>query len=116
MRSAAGASGSRTWSRCAAASSARTTARWRIPVRPEAYVEINNFYTATVYEKGAEVIGMLKRLVGDEGYRKALDLYFDRHDGEAATIEDWLQGVRGCHRPRPDAVQALVLAGRHAAR
>ncbi|WP_435259413.1 aminopeptidase N [Thioclava sp. FR2] len=61
------------------------------PVRPESYMEINNFYTATVYEKGAEVIGMLKRLVGDEGYAKALDLYFDRHDGEAATIEDWLK-------------------------
>ncbi|WBU61553.1 aminopeptidase N [Paracoccus albus] len=61
------------------------------PVRPESYVEINNFYTATVYEKGAEVIGMLKRLVGEEGYAKALDLYFDRHDGDAATIEDWLK-------------------------
>ncbi|MCV2881357.1 aminopeptidase N [Actibacterium sp. XHP0104] len=61
------------------------------PVRPESYVEINNFYTATVYEKGAEVIGMLKRLVGDEGYARALDLYFDRHDGDAATIEDWLK-------------------------
>ena len=54
-------------------------------------MEINNFYTATVYEKGAEVIGMLKRLVGDDGYRKALDLYFERHDGQAATIEDWLK-------------------------
>ncbi|MEL6204549.1 MAG: aminopeptidase N [Pseudomonadota bacterium] len=61
------------------------------PVRPESFVEINNFYTATVYEKGAEVIGMLKRLVGDDGYAKALDLYFERHDGEAATIEDWLK-------------------------
>ncbi|MEM9250699.1 MAG: aminopeptidase N, partial [Pseudomonadota bacterium] len=60
-------------------------------VRPESFVEINNFYTATVYEKGAEVIGMLKRLVGDAGYKAALDLYFDRHDGEAATIEDWLK-------------------------
>ena len=60
------------------------------PVRPEEYQEINNFYTATVYEKGAEVIGMLKTLVGDEGYKAALDLYFDRHDGDAATIEDWL--------------------------
>ena len=59
-------------------------------VRPESYVEINNFYTATIYEKGAEVIGMLKRLVGDAGYKRALDLYFDRHDGDAATIEDWL--------------------------
>jgi len=60
------------------------------PVRPESFVEINNFYTATVYEKGAEVIGMLKRLVGDAAYAKALDLYFDRHDGQACTIEDWL--------------------------
>ncbi|OIQ06825.1 MAG: aminopeptidase N, partial [Rhodobacteraceae bacterium CG2_30_10_405] len=61
------------------------------PVRPDAYVEINNFYTATVYEKGAEVIGMLKRLVGDANYRRATDLYFTRHDGQAATIEDWLK-------------------------
>ncbi|KGB81857.1 aminopeptidase N [Rhodovulum sp. NI22] len=61
------------------------------PVRPESYVEINNFYTATVYEKGAELIGMLKRLVGDDGYARALDLYFERHDGDAATIEDWLK-------------------------
>ncbi|TDL85831.1 aminopeptidase N [Meridianimarinicoccus aquatilis] len=60
------------------------------PVRPESFVEINNFYTATVYEKGAELIGMLKRLVGDENYARALDLYFDRHDGEACTIEDWI--------------------------
>ncbi|WP_027243569.1 aminopeptidase N [Leisingera daeponensis] len=61
------------------------------PPRPEQYQEINNFYTATVYEKGAEVIGMLKRLVGDENYYKALQLYFERHDGQACTIEDWLK-------------------------
>ncbi len=61
------------------------------PVRPESFVEINNFYTATIYEKGAEVIGMLKTLVGDSAYKRALDLYFDRHDGDAATIEDWLK-------------------------
>ncbi|KIC42040.1 aminopeptidase N [Ruegeria sp. ANG-R] len=61
------------------------------PVRPESFQEINNFYTATVYEKGAEVIGMLKRLVGDDAYARALDLYFDRHDGQACTIEDWLK-------------------------
>ncbi|EYD71256.1 aminopeptidase N [Limimaricola hongkongensis] len=61
------------------------------PVRPESFVEINNFYTVTVYEKGAEIVGMLKRLVGDKGYRKALDLYFERHDGQAVTIEDWLK-------------------------
>ncbi|MEM1343989.1 MAG: aminopeptidase N [Pseudomonadota bacterium] len=61
------------------------------PVRPEHYVEINNFYTATVYEKGAEVIRMLHTLVGAEGYRKALDLYFERHDGQACTIEQFRQ-------------------------
>jgi aminopeptidase N len=61
------------------------------PVRPDSFQEINNFYTATVYEKGAEVIGMLKRLVGDAAYAKACDLYFERHDGQACTIEDWLK-------------------------
>jgi len=59
------------------------------PVRPEEYIEVNNFYSATVYEKGAEVIAMLRRLVGAEGYRAALDLYFERHDGQACTIEDF---------------------------
>ncbi len=61
------------------------------PVRPESFQEINNFYTATIYEKGAEVIGMLKTLVGDAAYATALDLYFTRHDGQACTIEDWLK-------------------------
>ncbi|MFK7879118.1 aminopeptidase N [Roseobacter sp.] len=61
------------------------------PVRPESFQEINNFYTATVYEKGAEVIGMLRRLVGADAYSKAVDLYFERHDGQACTIEDWLK-------------------------
>jgi aminopeptidase N len=61
------------------------------PVQPQSYIEINNFYTATIYDKGAQVIGMLKTLVGDEGYRKATDLYFARHDGQAATVEDWVK-------------------------
>ncbi len=61
------------------------------PVRPEEYIEINNFYTATVYEKGAEVIGMLKLLVGDAAYDVALTEYFNRHDGQACTIEDWIK-------------------------
>ncbi|SOC05716.1 aminopeptidase N [Rhodobacter maris] len=60
------------------------------PPRPSSYKEINNFYTTTVYEKGAEVVGMLARLLGPEGYRAALDLYFERHDGQACTIEDWI--------------------------
>jgi aminopeptidase N len=61
------------------------------PVQPQSYITIDNFYTATVYEKGSEIIGMLKTLVGDEGYRKATDLYFARHDGHAATVEDWVK-------------------------
>ncbi|PWE49196.1 aminopeptidase N [Thioclava sp. NG1] len=61
------------------------------PPRPDHYREINNFYTATVYEKGAEIVGMLHRLLGPDGYRAALDLYFERHDGQACTIEDWLK-------------------------
>ena len=61
------------------------------PVQPQSYITIDNFYTATIYEKGSEVIRMLKTLVGDEGYRKATDLYFERHDGQAATVEDWMK-------------------------
>ena len=61
------------------------------PVRPRAYQEINNFYTATVYEKGAEVIRMLKMLLGDVGFKKGMEFYFSRHDGQAATIEEFLK-------------------------
>jgi aminopeptidase N len=61
------------------------------PVRPESYIEINNFYTATVYEKGAELIGILARLVGREAFLEAVRLYLARYDGRAATIEDWLE-------------------------
>ncbi|MEM8627766.1 MAG: aminopeptidase N, partial [Pseudomonadota bacterium] len=60
------------------------------PVRPEQFVEINNFYTATVYVKGAELCRMLFTEVGKDGFRKALDLYFERHDGDAATVEQFL--------------------------
>lgn len=61
------------------------------PIRPDNYIEINNFYTATVYEKGAEVIHMIHTLLGDEGYRKGTDLYFERHDGQAVTCDDFVQ-------------------------
>ncbi|MGR3492088.1 MAG: aminopeptidase N [Shimia sp.] len=61
------------------------------PVRPESFIEINNFYTSTIYEKGAELIGMLHTLVGAKAYDAALQLYFERHDGQACTIEDWLK-------------------------
>jgi aminopeptidase N len=60
------------------------------PVRPPVYNEINNFYTATVYEKGAEIVRMLKALLGDAGFRRGMDLYFERHDGQAATVEDFI--------------------------
>ena len=61
------------------------------PVRPELYREINNFYTSTVYDKGAEVVRMIKTLIGPQLFRKGMDLYFERHDGEAATIEQFVQ-------------------------
>jgi aminopeptidase N len=61
------------------------------PVRPELYHEINNFYTTTVYDKGGEVVRMIKALLGPDLFRKGMDLYFDRHDGEAATIEQFVQ-------------------------
>lgn len=61
------------------------------PVRPEAYKEINNFYTATVYEKGSEVVRMIATLVGRDKFRAGMDLYFERHDGEAATVEQFVQ-------------------------
>ncbi len=61
------------------------------PVRPRRYSEINNFYTATVYEKGSEVVRMIRTILGPEKFRAGLDLYFDRHDGEAATIEQFLK-------------------------
>ncbi|EBX4817098.1 aminopeptidase N, partial [Salmonella enterica subsp. enterica serovar Newport] len=60
------------------------------PVRPRRYREINNFYTSTVYEKGSEIVRMLRVMLGDEIYRKAMDLHFERHDGEAATVDDFL--------------------------
>jgi aminopeptidase N len=60
------------------------------PVRPGVYREINNFYTATVYEKGAEVVRMLKALLGPQAFRAGMDLYFARHDGTAATIEEFV--------------------------
>ncbi len=59
------------------------------PVRPESYVEINNFYSMTVYEKGAEVVRMYYTLLGHEGFRKGMDLYFKRHDGQAVTCDDF---------------------------
>ncbi|MAS13405.1 MAG: aminopeptidase N [Nitratireductor sp.] len=61
------------------------------PVRPRRYREINNFYTATVYEKGSEVIRMLRTILGEDAFRAGMDLYFERHDGQAVTIEDFVK-------------------------
>jgi len=61
------------------------------PVRPNSYMKIDNFYTATIYEKGSEVIGMLKTLIGAEAFREGMDIYFDRWDGHATTVEAFIQ-------------------------
>ena len=63
------------------------------PVRPDAYIEINNFYTLTVYEKGAEVVRMIHTLLGADGFRKGCDLYFERHDGQAVTCDDFINAM-----------------------
>ncbi len=63
------------------------------PVRPSSYIEINNFYTATVYEKGAEVVRMIQTLIGKEAFRQGMDLYFARHDGQAVTCDDFVAAM-----------------------
>jgi len=63
------------------------------PIRPASYMEINNFYTVTVYEKGAEVVRLYHSLLGAEGFRKGMDLYFERHDGQAVNTEDFLAAM-----------------------
>ncbi|MEX1361516.1 MAG: aminopeptidase N [Nannocystaceae bacterium] len=63
------------------------------PIRPEAYIEMNNFYTVTVYNKGAEVIRMIHTLLGPQGFRQGMDLYFERHDGQAVTCDDFVAAL-----------------------
>ncbi|SDZ73840.1 aminopeptidase N [Acidovorax soli] len=63
------------------------------PVRPDSYIEINNFYTVTIYEKGAEVVRMQHNLVSREGFAKGMKLYFERHDGQAVTCDDFVQAI-----------------------
>ena len=67
------------------------------PIQPDAYLEINNFYTVTVYNKGAEVIRMIHTILGDDGFRKGMDLYFDRHDGQAVTTEDFITAMEAAN-------------------
>jgi aminopeptidase N len=63
------------------------------PVRPASYIEINNFYTATVYQKGAEVVRMIQTLIGKAAFRRGMDLYFERHDGQAVTCDDFVAAM-----------------------
>ena len=76
------------------------------PVRPESYMEITNFYTLTIYEKGSEVVGMIHTLLGPDLFRKGSDLYFERHDGQAVTTDDFVRAM--------EAVPSLVRAVWHA--
>ncbi len=71
------------------------------PVRPDSYAEINNFYTATVYEKGAEVVRMMQTLVGREDFARGMTLYFARHDGQAVTCDDFVQAVADANPGSP---------------
>jgi aminopeptidase N len=64
------------------------------PIRPQAYMEISNFYTATVYEKGAEIVRMIHTLIGKEAFRRGMDLYFERHDGQAVTCDEFVQAMQ----------------------
>ena len=90
------------------------------PVRPDEYVEINNFYTATVYEKGAEIIRMQHTLLGPERFRRGMDLYFERHDGRAVTCDDFVQAMEDASvaagGPDLEAVPPLVQPGRNPGR
>jgi aminopeptidase N len=76
------------------------------PVRPDQYLEINNFYTVTVYEKGAELVRMMQTLVGREGFAKGLALYFERHDGHAVTCDDFAQAIADAN-PESQLAQRL---------
>jgi aminopeptidase N len=76
------------------------------PVRPDSYVEINNFYTPTVYEKGAEVVRMMQTLVGREGFARGITLYFERHDGQAVTCDDFAQAIADAN-PNSDLSKRL---------
>lgn len=67
------------------------------PIRPDAYIEINNFYTLTVYEKGAEVVRMIHTLLGADGFRQGCDLYFQRHDGQAVTCDDFVSAMEAAN-------------------
>jgi aminopeptidase N len=76
------------------------------PVRPDSYIEISNFYTVTIYEKGAEVVRMMQTLVGRQGFARGITLYFERHDGQAVTCDDFAQAIADAN---PDSELARLL-------
>jgi len=76
------------------------------PVRPDSYIEISNFYTVTIYEKGAEVVRMMQTLVGRQGFERGITLYFERHDGQAVTCDDFAQAIADAN---PDTELARLL-------
>ena len=76
------------------------------PVRPDSYIEISNFYTVTIYEKGAEVVRMMQTLVGREGFAKGMTLYFERHDGHAVTCDDFAEAIADAN-PASDLTRLL---------
>lgn len=83
------------------------------PVRPDSYQEIDNFYTTTIYEKGAEVIRMQQAIVGDKAFRKGCDIYFKRHDGQAVTIDDFVKSIEdGSNKDLTQFKQWYSVAGR----
>ena len=84
------------------------------PVRPSQYLKIDNFYTATIYEKGAEVIRMLKTILGEADFRRGMDLYFDRWDGHATTMEAFVQCFADASGQDLIPFLRLVRAGGHA--
>ena len=84
------------------------------PVRPDSYIEISNFYTATIYNKGAELIRMMHTMLGPEKFRAGTDLYFERHDGEAATCDDFVQRVEDASGVDLAPFKIWYFAGRHA--
>jgi aminopeptidase N len=79
------------------------------PIQPQSYIEMNNFYTLTVYEKGAEVVRLYQTLLGRAGFRKGMDLYFERHDGQAVRVEDFRQAMADANHVNLDQMQAWYI-------
>lgn len=81
------------------------------PVRPDSYMAIDNFYTVTVYEKGAEVVRLYETLLGKQGFRRGMDMYFARHDGQAVTCDDFLSAMADANGADLSKLARYVLVG-----